>query len=161
MALLFNDSSICRGSDPVATFPALNPARAPASKIHGGCYRRNPSTRRAPSGDDDRVLNILNPPRPCRGTFTLRHARPDTRPAQRSTGENIRIPMQRSVVSLKWKCPHSPCPHRRLTEPRSGPLGGTTPNLGSIPAIDPSLSFATFQAVFWPFRAPRKVPNRY
>jgi hypothetical protein len=44
------------------------------------------------------------------------------KPGMRSTGESFRIPMQRSVVSLKWKCPHSPYPHRRLTEPRSGPF---------------------------------------
>ena len=76
-------------------------------------------------------LNIPNPPRPCRDMAHPRVTRvAGTKPGLRSTGESFRIPMQRSVVSPKRKLPHSPCPHRRLTELRSGPFEAVHTKLG-------------------------------
>jgi len=76
-------------------------------------------------------LNIPNPPRPCRDMAHPRVTRvAGIKPGLRSTGESFRIPMQRSVVSPKRKLPHSPCPHRRLTELRSGPFEAVHTKLG-------------------------------
>src|SRR5437764_1917692 len=68
----------------------------------------------------------------------------------RSTGESFRIPIQRSVVSPKRKLPHSPCPHCRLTEPRSGPFRDSASlNWDRFRGTDSNRSLTTFQAVFW------------
>ena len=117
---------ICRGSDPPASFPASSGVDAGTKNPLARCRHRGGRARTSRAfrrRSWSRCLNILNPPRPCRSMahpLVMRLA--GLKPGMRSTGESFRIPMRRSVVSPKRKFPHSPCPHRRLTEPRSGPL---------------------------------------
>jgi len=59
---------------------------------------------------------------PAAAWLTLRHAPGGPRPGMRSTGESIRIPMQRSVVSSEAEISSFALSLCRLTEPRSGPL---------------------------------------
>ena len=131
--LLFNNSRLRRIRH---SLPNLD-RRLAGSKIQAlaaAIHAVRPKCR-APSGDDlvASVLNILL----GRGlaaawlTFSSRALR-DT-PAMRSTGESFRIPMRRKSRFLERKFPHSPRPHRRLTELRSGPLWQCVTNLGSIP----------------------------
>ena len=58
---------ICRGSDPVATFPASIRRNAGTKNLQR--IRSAQPVRASYIGDDDRFLDIPNPPRPCRGTI--------------------------------------------------------------------------------------------